>query len=247
MWPPLPESVLDFGMDLNFIRAMGQHFMAYQVPSIPYPPPLLSRMPQRTPDELQSQLGPASPSRDLRPGSCTSRAEQHRPGSVGELQLGIAAPAAFMCSGDAPVSAARSPPAGQAVAVQSHRRPTCARCRNHDVKVAVRGHKRRCPYKDCECEKCILIHERQIIMKKQVALRRRQALDLEMGITEIRTLDESSSPGSERTIFAAPEQGKSCASISSDSSESYSPPMKRRNPLQSVPGRIPSPPCEYLL
>lgn len=48
----------------------------------------------------------------------------------------------------------------------------CARCRNHGVKNILRGHKKHCAFKNCNCDKCLATKDRQSFIAKEIAMHR---------------------------------------------------------------------------
>ncbi|GFQ81242.1 doublesex-and mab-3-related transcription factor A2 [Trichonephila clavata] len=76
---------------------------------------------------------------------------------------------------------------------EKKRDPKCARCRNHEKLSRLKGHKNDCPYRNCRCEKCILVYERQVVNAKTAALKRRPEKPCP-------SLDRSSSPSSDPVL-----------------------------------------------
>lgn len=77
----------------------------------------------------------------------------------------------------------------------SCRNPTCALCKNHGINSPLKGHKRYCPFGRCSCDLCRVTRKKQKINASQVATRRAQQQDRELGI-ERPPIQASTSSGS---------------------------------------------------
>lgn len=78
----------------------------------------------------------------------------------------------------------------------------CVRCRNHGLKIVLRGHKQYCPYAVCTCDKCRFTAEQQRQMRLQNAIRRQESTDRTPG----RRQKNSTSAANNSMVSPQPQQ-----------------------------------------
>lgn len=101
----------------------------------------------------------------------------------------------------------------------------CARCRNHGIKNILRGHKKFCAFKQCNCDKCLATKDRQSFIAKEIAMHRyeiKQQTDtsghfpmgLKLNLVRSRSMEESSTRSEEFWMAKSLSKSyKSCGEV----------------------------------
>lgn len=117
----------------------------------------------------------------------------------------------------------------------SCRNPTCALCKNHGINSPLKGHKRYCPFGRCSCDLCRVTRKKQKINASQVASRRAQQQDRELGIDRPTMQPNTSSGSTTPRTFASSISPSDLGRNSTRSALDVDRPLSEPNTTQYVP------------
>lgn len=103
----------------------------------------------------------------------------------------------------------------------------CARCRNHGIRVILKGHKRSCTFKQCSCDKCLVTRDRQSFIAKEIAMHRyevksRSGSDegtgdrLKLNLVRRKIVDERSSSSNESMLSGKSRRSRVSGEVRKD-------------------------------
>lgn len=103
----------------------------------------------------------------------------------------------------------------------------CARCRNHGIKNILRGHKKSCVFKQCNCDKCLATKDRQSFIAREIAMHRYEiknqsetngdvSMGLKLNLVRSKSMEEKSSGSGE---FWAAKSPKICSKYNKSNGE----------------------------
>ncbi|XP_057371909.1 doublesex- and mab-3-related transcription factor C2-like isoform X2 [Daphnia carinata] len=117
----------------------------------------------------------------------------------------------------------------------SCRNPTCALCKNHGINSPLKGHKRYCPFGRCSCDLCRVTRKKQKINASQVASRRAQQQDRELGIDRPTMQPNTSSGSTTPRTFASSISPSDLGRNSTRSALDVDRPLSEPNTTQYMP------------
>lgn len=102
----------------------------------------------------------------------------------------------------------------------------CVRCRNHGLRITLKGHKTYCPYSTCTCDKCRFTAEQQRQMRLQNAIRRAEMHD-KSDVRQGRKRKNSSNNNDSDNVTILPQQSSSSSSHHHQQQQQHQPPSQQ--------------------